>query len=114
METRPVKFAWKETRCLEASQSASENDGSVPPDKLPTREGHVNVIEALISSGVSVDEQDEFGQSALRVAAVREDHTAVVRMLLDAGATMDNKNGARKMGVPMWSKCWSTWELLYI
>ncbi|KAF1326263.1 Serine/threonine protein kinase, partial [Globisporangium splendens] len=107
METHPVKFAWKKR--LETSQSSSENNGSVSPDVARSvcdrtllyeaaRGGRAEAVEALVASGVPVDDQDEFGQSALR-AAVREGHVAVARTLLDAGATMDDNNGA--VGEPL-------------
>ena len=49
-----------------------------------TKGGHMNVVKELIQSGVDVDEQDQFGSTALTVSAAYNDKR-IIKLLLKKG-----------------------------
>ncbi|KAG9408444.1 hypothetical protein AC1031_021683 [Aphanomyces cochlioides] len=55
---------------------------------VASSEGHLEVVEELISHGATVDVTDKDGQTPLHLAA-QNGHAHVVKMLLDHGATAD-------------------------
>ena len=59
------------------------------------REGHSDVVKALLEAGANDAAQDQIGNTPLHLAA-REGHTDIVRTLLEAGTRVDvrDKNGS--------------------
>mmetsp|Transcript_1738 Transcript_1738/g.3852 ORF Transcript_1738/g.3852 Transcript_1738/m.3852 type:complete len:179 (-) Transcript_1738:171-707(-) len=51
-------------------------------------EGKADQVKALVDSGAAINDQDEFGWTAIRYA-VRKNHPAAARMLVDLGANVD-------------------------
>ena len=55
------------------------------------RDGEVDTVERLLDSGTNVNEQDNFGGTALMYAS-SHGHLDVVRLLLDSGANVNERD----------------------
>ena len=54
--------------------------------------GDIEVVEQLISEGVSVNAKNKSGSYALNAAAYKNDHK-LIKLLLNNGADIDSRNG---------------------
>lgn len=52
---------------------------------IAAKEGYLDIVQVLISSGADIEAAEETGMTSL-MAAAREGHVEIVRVLLDAGA----------------------------
>jgi ankyrin repeat protein len=69
----------------------SSNCGRGSPLLVASRNGHEEVVRALLSRGANVNANDKAHQTSLHIAA-RKGHEGIVRMLLDHGAAIDAKD----------------------
>ena len=56
-----------------------------------SRNGHTEVVKALLDSGAEVYHQNKYGNTMLSLASA-EGHIEVVKALLDSGAKVDLQN----------------------
>ena len=61
---------------------------------IASRNGHVEVVRALVEAGASVDQARNDGVTPLCIAS-EEGHVEVVRVLVAAGASVDQANNDR-------------------
>ena len=83
-------------RRKEAGINAKERDDGTTALIAASREGHEEVVQALLDKGADVNEKANNGTTAL-IAASQEGHKEVVQALLDKGADVNAKNNG---GVP--------------
>lgn len=55
---------------------------------IASENGHDQVVRILIDAGANLDDQDEFGKTALKLASTKG-HSLIVEMLKEAGARGD-------------------------
>jgi ankyrin repeat protein len=60
-----------------------------PAWKAAVRRGSINELQQLLVTGTDIDARDEYGQTALMLAAVAG-HTHVVEWLVERSARLDN------------------------
>lgn len=59
------------------------------------RQGNLATVQAALGAGATVNSRDQFGDTALNLAA-EFGHIEIVRYLLEAGADIENLGGAQK------------------
>ena len=56
-----------------------------------SRQGHVNIVELLLSKGADINDKDDYGLSSILAASVGG-HVNVVELLLSRGAVINDKD----------------------
>lgn len=59
------------------------------------RQGNLVIVQIILTAGVDINTRDQFGNTALNLAA-EAGHVEIVRYLLDSGADIENLGGAQK------------------